>query len=305
MAFAQKIAEGRITVRGLSGVTLHLDSLAILIKCLRRSFHRNPDLMEFLVNVSAGNIRLAVELVARFFGNPNVQSEKIVRIESEGDEYIIPVHEFAKTALLGDYSHFQESSSVASNVFSIDFADPREHFLSLYILGYMTWSAVSGGSGDGFVSLEILMNEMQGLGYRPEQIEAHVVRLTRKKLIEAAERRTLESDEELRASGMPDVFRSTSLGAYISKKWASDFSYLDAMSYDTPLMDDDLRAELVKTVNDDRLHSRYERARGLRDYLSSSWHKMEPKPYFDWNVLIAASSSSFIRVEKRIAEMRS
>jgi GTPase SAR1 family protein len=303
LAFAQKIAEGRIPVQGLEGVTLHLDSLALLIKCLRRSFHRNTELLEFLINISAGNIRLAVEIVARFFGNPNVQSEKIVRIESEGGEYLIPVHEFAKTALLGDYSHFQESSSVASNVFAIEFADPREHFLSLYILGYMTGASVVGGSGDGFVSVNELIDEMQKLGYRPEQIHAHMVRLTRKKLIEAAERRTLETDEDLRVHGMPDVFRATSLGAYVAKKWASEFSYLEAMSYDTPLMDAELRTDLAKTVNDDRLHSRYERARGFRDYLSAIWQQMESKQYFDWNNLVAASSDSFIRVEKRLAEL--
>lgn len=303
LAFAQRIAEGHIPVQGLAGVTLHLDSLVVLIRCLRRSFHKNPELLEFLVNISAGNIRLAVELVARFFGNPNVQSEKIVRIESEGNEYVIPVHEFAKTALLGDYSHFQEASSVASNVFSVDFADPREHFLSLYILGYLTWSGVPGGSGDGFVLLSDIVDEMQKLGYRPEQVQAHVVRLTRKKLLEAAERRNLESEEELRAHGMPDVFRATSLGAYVSKKWSSEFSYLEAMSYDTPLMDSELRTELAKSVNDDRLHSRYERAKGFRDYLSNIWQQMDSKPFFDWNQLVVASCDSFTRVEKRLAEL--
>lgn len=301
--FAQKIAEGRLPLSSMAGISLHLESLAILIQVLRSSLTRNKDLMEFLVNVSAGNVRLAVELVARFFGNPNVQSEKIVRLIGEGEAYLVPVHEFAKTALLGDYAHFQESSSVASNIFDISYPDQKEHFLSLLILGYLSWNVAASGSAEGFVGRAAVVNEMQGIGYTADQVESHLIRLTRKKLIESSQRRTLETDLEIREIGMPESFRSTSLGAYILKRWAGEFSFLEAMAFDTPIFDSEVRAELLKAVNDNRLSARYLRAVTFRDYLSGIWRPLEARPYFDWDGVVAAGSDSFNRVARRLGDL--
>lgn len=302
LSFAQKISEGRLPVQAMAGVSLHLESLAILIRVLRDSLARNDGLMEFLVNVSAGNIRLAVELVARFFGNPNVQSEKIVRIVGEGDSYLVPVHEFAKTALLGDYAHFQESSSVASNVFDVGYTDPKEHFLSLLSLGYFSWGAVTSGVSEGFIRRQAVVEEMQNLGYTLDQVDFHIVRLTRKKLIESSERKTLETEIEIQ-EGMPESFRITSLGAYILKRWAGEFSFIEAMAFDTPIFDAEIRAELSKSVNDNRLHARYTRATGFRDYLGAVWAPISARPYFDWNGVVAAGADSFNRVARRLSDL--
>jgi GTPase SAR1 family protein len=302
LMFAQKIAEGRLPVHAITGISLHLESLAILIKVLRDSLAKSDGLREFLVNVSAGNIRLAVELVARFFGNPNVQSEKIVRIVGEGDSYLIPVHEFAKTALLGDYAHFQESSSVASNVFDVVYPDAKEHFLSLLILGYLSWDVVVSTDSEGFVRKQAVMEEMQGSGYTQDQIAFHLVRLTRKKLVEAPERRTLEGEEELEI-GLPESFRITSLGAYILKRWAGEFSFIEAMAFDTPIFDADVRTDLAKSVNDNRLHARYSRAVNFRDYLSGIWQPIGGRPYFEWEDVVATGADSFNRVARRLSDL--
>jgi hypothetical protein len=49
-------------------------------------------------------------------------------MENDGN-YLIPVHEFSKSALLGDYSHYNPESSIAMNIFDVIYPDPREHFL--------------------------------------------------------------------------------------------------------------------------------------------------------------------------------
>ena len=305
LSFAQKIAEGRIPVNALHGVSLHLDSLAILIGVLRSSLVRNRGLLEFLVNVSAGNIRLAVELVSRFFGNPNVQSEKIVRIMDEGGEYSVPVHEFAKTALLGDYAHFQENSSVASNVFDVAHYDPREHFLSLLILGYLSWDVVTLGSADGFARHGAVVEEMQSCGFTVEQINFHLVKLVKKNLVETSERRTMEESPEssVELADMPESFRATTLGAYILKKWAGEFSFLEAMAFDTPIFDVDVRAELAKSVNDNKLRARHSRAFAFRDYLSSVWGSVGARPYFSWDDVVLSGADSFNRVARRLVDL--
>ncbi len=304
LVFAKKMADGRLPVQSIGGVSLHLESLSILIDVLRDSIARNKDIMEFIVNVSSGNIRIAVELVSRFFGNPNVQSERIVGKVMDGNGYIIPVHEFAKTALLGDYSHFQESASLASNIFDVTTSDPNEHFLSLLILAYLAWDHVISGSSDGFVKKAAIIDELQNRGFTQGQVCDHLVRLNRKKLIESVERRTLELDSDVEREGLPEAFRVTTLGVYISKKWAAEFSFLDAMSFDTPIFDSEVRNEMAKVVNDDRLHARYIRANGFRDYLSEVWSAGKSQAaYFDWPQLVAVGADSFNRVLRRIAEL--
>ena len=302
LEFALKMAQGRLPVQAMEGVTLHIDSLAKLIKALLDSLARNRDLYEFIVNVSGGNVRVAVELVSRYLGSPNVESERIVQTITETGSYVVPLHEFAKAALLGDYSHFQEESSAATNVFSVVYRDRREHFLSLLILGFLSWEGATRAQADGFISLHSTISEMQSGGFSPEQISAHIQKLTRRKLIESSERRLLETGQEILESGLPDSFRITTLGAYHLKRWVSEFSYLESMSFDTPIFDDRLREELVPNINDDRLLARYRRAIGFRDYLDETWAGMAAQPYFDWETVRTPSIASFGRVERSLRD---
>jgi hypothetical protein len=57
-----------------------------------------------------------------------------VDIHGKTGNYIIPLHEFSKAAILGDYSHFVPESSLAMNVFDVESPDRREHFLSFMIV---------------------------------------------------------------------------------------------------------------------------------------------------------------------------
>lgn len=303
LSFALKISEGRLPVSGIKGLSLHVESLAILIKALQASLRQNPELYEFIVNVSSGNVRVAIELISKFLGNPNVESERIVQICSESGSYRIPLHEFSKGGLLGDYAYYQEDASMALNLFGIIHADKREHFLSLLILGYLSWDSPNSQKIDGFVSLDSILKEMQSNGFSIEQTTEHLKRLTRKKLLETTERRQLETDQELRESGMPESFRLTPLGAYHLKKWAYDFAFIEAMSFDTPIFDDQMHAFLIKRVNEQTISARHERAIYFRDYLNRVWNEgFSPKPYFNWSEKLDIGQESFDRVEKRLKD---
>lgn len=302
LEFALRMAQGRLPVQAIEGVTLHIDSLAKLIRALLDSLARNKELYEFIVNVSGGNVRVAVELVSRYLGSPNIESERIVQIITESGSYAVPIHEFSKAALLGDYSHFQEESSAATNVFSVVYRDQREHFLSPLILGFLSWEGATLAQADGFIALLSLTSEMQLSGFSPEQVSSHIQKLARRKLIETSERRLLETGREIEERGLPESFRITTLGAYHLKRWISEFSYLEAVSFDTPIFDDQLRDELLTTINDDRLLARYSRAFGFRDYLDATWATMKARPYFDWSDVRKLSIPSFNRVERSLRD---
>lgn len=303
LEFSLKMAEGQIPLKNYGGVTLHIDSLAKLITSLLRSLVKNRELYEFIVNVSGGNVRLAVELVSKYLGSPNVESEKIVKIIAEQGSYDVSLHEFTKAALLSEYSHFQEESSSATNVFSLIYRDKREHFLSLMILGYLSWDGAQTLQTDGFVSLKTLIDEMQANGFAPEQTTSNLQKLVRRKLLETTERRLLETGDDVKERGLPEAFRVTTVGAYHLKKWVSEFSHLESMAFDTNILDDEIRNRLLVDVNDIRLQARYRRASDFREYLDQVWKdSFTPKPYFDWISTRQLSSNSFSRVERKLRD---
>jgi len=304
LIFALEMSRGRVPLQHIDGVTLHIDSLAKLIGALLKSLEHNRELYEFIVNVSGGNVRVAVELVSKYLGSPNIESDRIVKTVTETGKYWVPLHEFSKAALLGDYSHFQEDSSAATNLYSIIYRDRREHFLTLFLLGYLSWDGAKTAQADGFVSQAVLIDEMQANGFTRDQTTVHLQRLTRRKLIESTERRLLETGAELQELGLPESFRITSSGAYHLKRWCAEFSYLEAVCFDTPIFDESLRQALMESVNDDRLLPRYKRASSFREYLDSTWQSLKAQPYFDWDQTRQLSKRSFDRVEKRLRDLQ-
>ena len=64
--------------------------------------------------------------------------ERIVRIEDEDGDYQVPLHEFTKHALLGEYAYYNPHSSlVACNIYDVRMADPREHFLHALVVAFL------------------------------------------------------------------------------------------------------------------------------------------------------------------------
>ncbi|MYM30335.1 hypothetical protein GTP58_18550 [Duganella sp. CY15W] len=303
LIFAAKIADGRLPVAKIKDLSMHIESLAILIKVLQSSLRINNDLYEFIVNVSGGNVRVAIELISKFIGNPNVESEKIIKTINEGGKYVIPLHEFAKGGLLGDYAYFQEESSYAHNIFGVIFADKREHFLSSFLLGYLGWDGAIARQTDGFVGLAAILEEGQCNGFSTEQTSAHLRKLTRKKLVETTERKLLDDEDSVGSAELPESFRLTPLGAYHLKRWAYDFSYLEAMSFDTPIFSVEVYTSLAQQVNNLTLTARYIRAVTFKNYLGEIWKGFAIRPYFDWKQFQTYGDKSFDRVKRRIIDL--
>ena len=90
----------------------------------------------------------------------------------------------------------------------------------------------------------------------------------------------------------------STIGAYHLLRWITEFSYLDAMSYDTPILDREIHDALSPQIASFAIADRLERARTFRKYLSKAWHSSNLAPsYFDWASLLAAGEESFARVK--------
>lgn len=302
LIFALKIAEGRLPVNNLQGVRISLGNIAIFLRVLLNSLQANRDLTTLLANITNGNIRAVVEFVTRFIGSPNVNADKIVNLQRGKGEYIIPLHEFSKAAILGDYSHYVPESSLALNLFDVSSTDRKEHFLCYMIICFLN-SNDSDKNKDGFVSTSDIIKEMQSWGFLPDQVDFALRRMTNKRLIETTERITFEEDANNLLLREPDAFRLTSLGLYHALRWGGDFAYLDGMVFDTPIFDQTLIDAMLKKLQSFEIQDRYDRCLSFRNYLTAVWEESGLRPqYCDWNQAVAAGQASFDAVNRAITK---
>jgi hypothetical protein len=292
------MAEGRLPIERLKGVQLNYKSLALFLKALLYSMQHNKDLVELLSNITGGNIRAVIDLVTKFIGSPNVDADKIISIMQEQSTYRIPVHEFSKSALLGEYSHYSPDSSIAMNVFDVRFPDEREHFLVPMVIGYLNYDGPHRNR-EGFVACDEILAEMQNWGFNQQQTESALRRTTNKRLIETTERVTFDEDITGLIGDMPAAFRLTTVGAYHLLKWAPTFAYLDAMAFDTPIFEAATLDDLSKEAESFDIRERYRRTMEFKKYLNTVWHNSNlAPPYFDWLGLLPIGQASFESVRR-------
>ena len=306
LVFAIRVAEGKVAPAELSGIRLHSGSVVSFLNATLRSIRTSESIRQFLSNITGGNTRAVIELITGFFGSPNVDSQKIVRIEEKTGNYNIPLHEFTKHALLGEYAYFNSQSSlVACNIFDVSAADPREHFLASLIVAFL-----NSGSGvldnDGFVNGQELMEEMLLHGFVADQIRHGLRRLATKRLIETphAHYRELQVEDD----NPPEYFhfRATTVGVYHVRFWTGSFAFLDAVSTDTPIFDPVSRNEISRLASSFEINDRYQKADSFRKYLETQWHFSNfGANYYDFVTLLQSQEESFLSVKKFVEQNKS
>lgn len=284
----------------LNNISLNFYNIVCFFRVLLSSIENSDDIKCFLANITGGNIRQVIDFISKFIGNSNVNSDNIIKIYKEEGSYRIPLHEFSKAALIGDYSYFNEDTSFAMNLFNIINPDEKEYFLNSIILSFLS-SDFSIKDNDGFVSYHCILKELSNIGYNNEQVDFSLKKLSNKKLIESMARVSYERTKHMAINDMSNGYRITSIGAYHINNWIASFSYLDAIIVDTPILDDEIRIKLIALISSFEINERYEKSLLFRDYLTQIWKKIQIQiPYFNWNDKVALQNSSFSSVKKHI-----
>jgi hypothetical protein len=294
-----RVAAGKIAPGVLSNITLQLGNIALFLTATLRSIRSNEPIRLFLSNITGGNTRLVIELITSFCGSPNVDSDKIVKIEEEEGDYKVPLHEFTKHALLGEYAYFHpESSLVACNVFDVSTADPREHFLGCLIIALLS-APTATKDKDGFLSGAAILKEMMSFNFNEDQVRYSLRRLAASRLIETphAHYRELRVPE----TELPDQFyyRTTSIGVYHLREWCGTFTFLDATSTDTPIFDARIREAIFKNAGSFEIRDRLQRTTNFRDYLENQWHLASINTnYLDFATVLHSHDDTFVSVKR-------
>lgn len=260
---------GSGSVPGLQGFGVKLTSIKRYLEVLLSSFTESESLIEFVDNISSGNVRLALDLIRIFIGSGHVNTTEII----QADRYIIPLHAFMRAVIHGEHEYFDPSASEIINVFDISSADGKEHFLTLIILAQVDrFGQVPTSSG--YTSHATLIEFAQDYGFQLPQINYSLQRLLTKRLLETNTKVSDESTNTLLH------YRITSVGAFYYKRLINTFAYVDPMIVDTPILDAVVRREIedVHTVD-----LRLERAKIFYDYLASQWALVaRPEIAFDF-----------------------
>jgi len=253
-----------------SGLSLHSQSLMRYVEVLITSFQRSRELVEFIDNLSGGNTRRALDFLVSFVGSGHVNAEKILEIFETQGHYTIPIHEFMRAVIFGDFEHYDPSASPAANLFDISLPDGREHLLVANLLAFVERTGSSAAS-EGWVEPDKVHLFCQSLGFLPSQIEFAIRRSIHKGLLEASPKFS---------EGPAAAYRITSVGSYTYKELAKQFSYVDAMVVDTPTVDRNVRSE----IGDSRsISDRANRMLTFLKYLDSRHAPLATRPIaFDW-----------------------
>ncbi|MDR7172699.1 hypothetical protein J2W56_006465 [Nocardia kruczakiae] len=273
------------------GLTLDSGSLLVYIDVLIDAFENNIQLIELVDNLSSGNTRRALNFVSTFVGSGYVQTSRILDAHRSGRSYIIPIHEFVRAILYGDHKYYDPQTSPVPNMFSLSSNDPREHFLLPILLAVIQ----SGGErqSGGFTDLSSLYDQLQRLGYTPNQIAFHMDRAVRADLAETVDHGDSGS-----------LARVTAAGGYLHKVLVSNFPYIDAVVVDTPIVDPAMRSE-IRDVQD--IADRIVRAEYFMNYLGSCWPFDDEPLAFSWTAVRQEWSRSLEEVKRsviRAAERR-
>ena len=293
LAFGLKLASGEVQITSLpEGTKAKFHNLAAIVRAFQDSIEYSSNLMEAIDNISAGNVRQALDLVKSFFGSGHIDTQKIIRIREESGSYFVPIHEFLRAVIYGDSQYFDPTRSPVSNLFDISSNDPKEHFILPLALGTVI-SLAGKGTTDGYVEVHHLYEALQNCGYTPQQIDSALFRGLARRLVESG-----KAEDRATPTALPQAVRVTSSGAYHLQRLIRMFIFADAVVVDTPILDRESRAT-IRDVSD--ISDRLVRAEHFWAYLDAQWERSGIQTEaFDWRSVSQELLEDIARIRGRL-----
>jgi hypothetical protein len=286
-------------LRTSSGVEINIDlsTLVLYMETVQRSLQVNPSLMEFLENVSNGNIRDALGYLEMYIGSPHVNLRRMLTVLSEEGpgRYVIPLQDLVKSVLLGDGEYYDPSRSPIGNLFDLTTTSRAEHFILPILIEFLHIQGAQT-SADGFVEIAQIYEFGQGLGFSVDVISSAITRGLDARFV-------TRSGFDRRSGEDGRAYRVAPCGLYATQKLCRTFTYVDAVIDDTPIVDPDFYGTLHPISHRGELNSRLRRAERFLAYLSESWRSLVEAGdmlAFNWNGIAADLSADITRIRDRL-----
>jgi hypothetical protein len=174
----------------------------------------------------------------------------------ESGTYRVAEYQALRAILYGDNHHYDPARPPFVNLFDLSHADPLEHFARPICLHHL--AEVPDSISQGFIGHDELAAKMSAYTFSPSLIEDTFAFLFAKKCIEDDR----GSEDWLNVGPR---LRITALGRYHIQYLISKFVYLDAIVVDTPVLAEEVQAQIFDV---EPLLGRLDRARTFLRYLN-------------------------------------
>jgi hypothetical protein len=234
---------------------------ALVRTFIRCTTGRNRNIVRMLACVSHGDMRHALGMFRDFVSSGNTDIDKIANKVREGG-YVVPFHEFAKSAILGNRRYFRTAVSHVVNVFARSAAKGASPLTACRILARLNAAQFAPSShGEGFVDTSTLLHEYRGSFGTADDFLLRGEELLRRGLIESEPPHAPSLAET-------DAIRVGASGAYYWRFLIRAFSYVDLVFVDTAVDDESLAQKLAQLATISDLSVRFERVRLFLDHLA-------------------------------------
>lgn len=261
----RRLEYGREMFKKSSNGDLTPDELVAIDTLLRALINsttdKNANIVRMLASVSNGDMRYALDMFKEFLSSGNTNVEKIIEIVSSSGSYIVPFHEFAKSAILGSRRFYRSEFSKIANLFKQSGAIGASHLAACRILSRLVNAhGAASEHGEGFVSVKTLLHEYrESFGYADDFVQ-WASELLRRGLIEAEPPRVSDVREA-------DAIKVSAAGAYYWHYLIRAFAYLDLVFIDTPIADQGVAKTLATMADLSDMNVRFERVRAFLAYM--------------------------------------
>jgi hypothetical protein len=236
---------------------------AVINAFIRSATKNNQNIVRLLACVSNGDMRHALGMFRDFISSGNTDVDKILHKLNEYGGYIVPFHEFAKSAILGSRRYYKGSVSHTVNLFSRSAARASSHLTACRILARLASAqGVAARQGEGFVETPQLLSEYRRTFGIAEDLVLRGDELLRRNLLES---------EPPRAQSLvdTDAVRVSASGAYYWRYLVRSFAYLDLVFVDTPCTNPGTADRLAEMAAQSDMSIRFERVRLFLEYLEA------------------------------------
>jgi len=253
----------------------------IIKNSLRSTRRVGKEILEFLNDISGGDMRSVLHFFTTFLVSGNTDVTEMLEIEHRNREqgqvgYQIPLHHVIRSIILEHSMLYSSSRSRIMNVFDVNPEHTNSHFLHLRILNYLyNRLSYQPSQGRGFVEIDSIIDEGESMMIKKEAIADLLTRMARFGLVEF-------ENQSKEGYATATYARITNTGIYYLEKLINEFQYLDLVWIDTPISDKNLVRELLRHVVELRslktekdLDERFYRTELFLDYLE----KMEEKEF--------------------------
>ncbi|KYZ75791.1 hypothetical protein AXX12_11360 [Anaerosporomusa subterranea] len=199
------------------------------LNIIKESLYQKNDTIniELFEALSAGNLRLAADLLGTFLTSGHTNTREYIEIYLTQGNYKIPFHAFVRSIALGDYMYYHSDKSLMLNMFTIDDDGFYSHFTKVRILYYLSEKkSLDSPAGKGYFNVDRLYDVFNDVCKSQFSFREIITPLLRRRLIQA--------DNGVNNSGHDAQYvKLTSSGYYYITVLMKNFAYLERLCEDT------------------------------------------------------------------------